>query len=125
MTLPEEKPTNVVKENGSNAPAEANPLEGVETENKMETSMEKQETALETLAKNLEQMGKFKVMENDVKETDMIAFKVFTPNFEMSEYVIGLVEAIIGKSTPEQQDYDLKLLIMGKDLSHYFSIIII
>lgn len=80
----------------------------------METSVDRQETALENLAKNLETIGKYKDMQNDVKEMDMIAFKVFTPDFVKSNYVIGLVEAVIGKNAPEQQDYDLTLLIMGK-----------
>ena len=72
------------------------------------------ESALEQLAKNLEATGKYRDMQNDVKEMDMIAFKVFTPSFEMSDYVIGLVESVIGKTTPEQQDFDLMLQIMGK-----------
>lgn len=120
MTLPEKSPIKIAVENGSDATPETKPLDDSETENKLETSMEKQEPALETLAKNLEQMGKFKVMQNDIKETDMIAFKIFTPNFEKSEYVIGLIESIIGKNTPEQQDYDLALLIMGKHMKITF-----
>lgn len=78
--------------------------------------LEKPESALEQLAKNLETIGKYKDIDNDVKEMDMIAFKIFTPNFEKSEYVIGLVESIIGRNAPEQQDYDLMLQIMGKQI---------
>lgn len=77
-------------------------------------SVEKPKSALENLAKDLDTTGKYKDMNNDVKETDMIAFKVFTPSFEKSDYVIGLVESIIGKERPDQQDYDLALSIMGK-----------
>lgn len=77
-------------------------------------SLEKPESALEQLAKNLETIGKYKDIDNDVKEMDMIAFKIFTPNFEKSDYVIGLVESIIGRNAPEQQDFDLMLQIMGK-----------
>lgn len=90
-----------------------NKMQTAEIPKKIETNVKKQESALETLARDLEASGKYKVMQNDAKETDMIAFKVFTPNFEKSEYVIGLLETIIGKNTPEQQDYDLGLLIMG------------
>lgn len=80
----------------------------------IDMSVEKPKSALENLAEDLETIGKYKDMNNDVKETDMIAFKVFTPNFEKSDYVIGLVESIIGKERPDQQDYDLSLSIMGK-----------
>lgn len=73
------------------------------------------ESALEILAKNVDEIGKYKDMNNDAKEMEMIAFKVFTPSFEKSDYVIGLVESIIGKSTPDQKDYDLVLQIMGKN----------
>lgn len=90
-----------------------------EIESRMKTSeifekTETKESALEILARDLEASGMYKVMQNDAKEMDMIAFKVFTPNFEKSEYVIALIESIIGKNTPEQQDYDLTLLIMGE-----------
>lgn len=80
----------------------------------METSSEKPLSALEILAKDLESIGKYKDMNNEVKETDMIAFKVFTPSFEKSPYIIGLVESIIGRESPDQQDYDFALTIMGK-----------
>lgn len=72
------------------------------------------ESALEKLASQPETIDKYNDMTNDVKEMDMIAFKVFTPNFEQSGYVIGLVEEIVGRTTPQQQDYDLILQIMGK-----------
>lgn len=88
-------------------------MESAEMLEKSESKVEKQEPALEKLAKELEASGMYKVMQNDVKEADMIAFKVFTPNFEKSAYVIGLIESIIGKNTSEQQDYDFTLLIMG------------
>lgn len=80
----------------------------------IDMSVEKPKSALENLAMDLETTGKYKDMNNDAKETDMIAFKVFTPSFEKSDYVIGLVESIIGKERPDQQDYDLALSIMGK-----------
>lgn len=75
----------------------------------------KQETALENLAKNLEKNGKYKDMPSDVKEMDMIAFKVLMPDFVKSDYAIGIIQAIIGKTTPEKEDYDLSVLIMGKN----------
>lgn len=81
--------------------------------------LEVQESALEKLAKNLETTGKYKELLNDVNEMDMIAFKVFTPSFEMSDYIIGLVESVIGKTAPEQQDFDLMLQIMGKRKKTY------
>lgn len=71
------------------------------------------ESALEKLAKNAEEIQKFKDMNNDVNEMDMIAFKVFTPSYEISDYAIGLVEKIIGNESHNKQDYDLVLQIMG------------
>lgn len=73
------------------------------------------ESALEQLANQPETISKYNDMTNDVKEMDMIAFKVFTPSFEQSNYVIGLVEEIIGRTTVDQQDYDLVLQIMGEN----------
>lgn len=73
------------------------------------------ESALEQLANQPETISKYNDMTNDVKEMDMIAFKVFTPSFEQSNYVIGLVEEIIGRTTADQQDYDLVLQIMGEN----------
>ncbi|XP_055301361.1 uncharacterized protein LOC129567971 isoform X3 [Sitodiplosis mosellana] len=100
-------------------PPEVQPINGNNADNG-NLPLEKAEPALEQLAKNLETIGKYKDMHNDVKEMDMIAFKVFTLNFEKSDYVIGLVESIIGRTTPEQQDYDLMLQIMagGKHIEH-------
>lgn len=72
------------------------------------------ESALQQLANQPEAISKYNDMTNDVKVMDMIAFKVFTPNFEQSSYVIGLVEEIIGRTTTEQQDYDLVIQIMGE-----------
>lgn len=72
------------------------------------------ESALEQLANQPDTIEKYNDMTNDVKEMDMIAFKVFTPNFEQSNYIIGLVETIVGRTTADQQDYDLVLQIMGK-----------
>lgn len=74
------------------------------------------ESALEQLANQPEAISKYNDMTNDVKEMDMIAFKVFTPNFEQSNYIIGLVEEIVGRTTTDQQDYDLVLQIMGKSI---------
>lgn len=114
--------SSVLTENGfaSGVPTESSrdqPLNG-DCENRqeiMETSLDKEETALENLAKNLEKNGKYKDLGSEVTETDMIAFKVLTPDFVKSDYVIGLVEAIIGKTTPEREDYDLSFMIMGKN----------
>lgn len=78
------------------------------------SSEENSEPALELLAKNLESIGNYKDMHNDMNKFDMIAFKVLTKEFEKSDYIIGLVECIIGKMTDEQQDYELELQIMGK-----------
>lgn len=78
------------------------------------------ESALEQLANQPEAISKYTDMTNDVKEMDMIAFKVFTPNFEQSDYVIGLVEAIVGRTSPNQQDYDLVLQIMGTKFFFFF-----
>lgn len=69
------------------------------------------ESALETLAKNLETVGKYKEMQTDVKVNDMIAFKVMTADFQISDYVIGLVEELHGDTN--NPSYDLSLLIMG------------
>lgn len=77
------------------------------------TKIEITSSALENLAKNIDEIGKHKDMNNDVTEMNMIAFKVFTPTFEKSDYIIGLVESVIGKNTSEQRDYELVLQIMG------------
>lgn len=76
-----------------------------------EQSAESNESALEKLAKNLEAIGKYRALDNDVKEFDMVAFKVFAPTFQMSNYVIGMVEGI---NRMAGDDFDLTLLIMGK-----------
>lgn len=70
------------------------------------------ESALENLAKNLEAIGKYKELQKDVKLNDMIAFKVMTADFQISDYVIGLVEELHGDTS--NLSYDLTLLIMGK-----------
>lgn len=80
-----------------------------------EQSNKAPESALEQLANQPEAISKYTDMTNDVKEMDIIAFKVFTPNFEQSNYIIGLVESIVGRTAPDQQDYDLVLQIMGKN----------
>lgn len=71
-----------------------------------------QTSALESLAQNLEAIGKYRDMEHDVKVNDMIAFKVMTADFQISGYVIGLVEELNGDLST--RSYDLTLLIMGK-----------
>lgn len=76
-------------------------------------------SALEQLANQPDEISKHQDMTGDVKEMDMIAFKVFTPNFQQSSYIIGLVEAIVGRTTPDRQDYDLVLQIMGKNLMDF------
>lgn len=70
-------------------------------------------SALENLAKNLEKTGKYREMQSDVKVNDMIAFKVMTPDFQVSDYAIGLVEDLEGDTSAS---FDLTLLIMGKTL---------
>lgn len=70
-----------------------------------------QTSALEDLAQNLDAIGKYRDMEHDVKVNDMIAFKVMTADFQISGYVIGLVEELLGD--PSTTSYDLTLLIMG------------
>lgn len=101
------------------APAQQMNGNAVENGNGVEVEpSDKEEPALEQLAKNLETMGKYRDLDNDIKEMDMLAFKVFTPSFQKSDYVIGLVETIIGKDNVEQQDYDLALQIMGKRIEN-------
>lgn len=79
-----------------------------------DTQPEPKESALETLAKNLETSGKYEEMTDAPKEMDMIAFKVFTPDFQKSDYVIGLAEKVIGEVIPGRHDYDLLIQILGK-----------
>lgn len=76
-----------------------------------ETTDAEPESALEQLAKNLETTGKYKELIEEAKPNDIIAFKVFTPNFEKSGYVIGLVESINTRNNPN--DYDIILSIMA------------
>lgn len=83
-------------------------MEEIETNS---VSMEPKETALEQLARNLETVGKYRTLDDDVKEYEMIAFKVFKPTFELSNNVIAMVEEI---NRNEGGDFDLVLLIMGK-----------
>lgn len=75
----------------------------------------KTESALELLAKNLDATGKYRLLTDEVKENDMIAFRVLTPDFETSDYIIGLIEKI-NKTTnaANQIDWDFTLLIMGE-----------
>lgn len=73
---------------------------------------EAHESALENLAKNLEATGKYRELQIDVNVNDMIAFKVMTADFQISGYVIGLIEELIGNTS--DPSYDLTLLIMGK-----------
>lgn len=79
------------------------------------------ESALEKLAKNLEAIGKYRELQKDVKVNDMIAFKVMTADFQISEYVIGLVEEIHGDTS--DTTYDLTILIMGK-LQSYSDLVV-
>lgn len=92
----------------ANEIAEPNEAKGNEA---AEQSAEPNESALERLARNLEAIGKYRALDNDVKEFEMVAFKVFAPTFQMSNYVIGMVEAINRKTA---DDFDLTMLIMGK-----------
>lgn len=78
----------------------------VETE-----SNENEGSALENLAKNLDSTGGYKNLMGEAKANDIIAFKVFKPNFEKSDYIIGLVETINRRDNPD--DYDLILTIMA------------
>lgn len=70
------------------------------------------ESALENLAKNLETIGKYRELQSDVKVHDMIAFKVMTADFQISDYVIGMIEELHGDTS--DPSYDLTLLIMGE-----------
>lgn len=81
------------------------------TNHQEEITVAEPESALEQLAKNLETVGKYKELIEEAKPNDIIAFKVFTPNFEKSGYVIGLVESINIRNDPN--DYDLILSIMA------------
>lgn len=70
------------------------------------------ESALEHLAKNIDAIGKYRELKEDVKINDMIAFKVMSPSFQPSEYIIGLVENFTGELS--NMTFELSLLIMGK-----------
>lgn len=71
-------------------------------------------SALEQLAKNLDNMTNYKTLQNNVNLNDIVAFKVFMPSFELSEYIIGMVEAVENKNAMNDGDFELTLLIMGK-----------
>lgn len=91
----------------------------METENQFVEASEvtPPESALENLAKNLEAIGKYRQLQNDVKVHDMIAFKVMTVDFQISDYVIGLIEQLHGDTSIPS--YDLTLLIMGEFLTSF------
>lgn len=89
---------------------------GIGINTNTEPASENSKPALESLAADLEKIATFNDLNNDVNEMDMIAFKVFTPTFEKSDFVIGLVESVIGKERDDQKDYDLSLIIMGKHI---------
>lgn len=85
----------------------------METINQSETpEATTNESALEGLAKNLEAIGKYRELQTDVKVNDMIAFKVMTADFQISDYIIGLIEELHGDVS--SASYDLTLLIMGE-----------
>lgn len=77
-------------------------------------------TALEALAQNSEQLDSFARMEpkTPIKIGDIIAFKVFTPSLEISNYIIALVEVVHIPSDKSfdtiNMDYDLTIEIMGR-----------
>lgn len=71
-------------------------------------------SALEQLAKNLDEMSNHKPLLNDVNQNDIIAFKVFMPTFELSEYIIGMVESFERNNAINEGDFEITLLIMGK-----------
>lgn len=75
-------------------------------------------SALEQLAKNLDEMSNYKILLNIVNPNDIIAFKVFTPSFELSEYIIGMVESFEKTNAINEGDFELTLLIMGKYFSY-------
>lgn len=81
----------------------------------------KKESALENLAKNLESIGKYKELtcghSDNVKQNDIIAFKVLGTDLKMTDYIIAMVEDVEKKrgDNVDQMDYDLILLIMGND----------
>lgn len=90
-----------VRINGSAATGESQ-LDGDQAE----------ESALEKLAKNLEKDGKFHTLDTNVKIDDFIAFRILSPEFSLSDYVIGLIEQLHGDI--EARNYQLTLQIMGK-----------
>lgn len=128
LTEPPQK-CNGLHMNGHNEPIPVTPLQLEQVEsNKADTLMESanhtvapeapeatsHESALESLAKNLEATGKYRELKTDVKVNDMIAFRVMTADFQISGYVIGLVEELHGDVNVPS--YDLTILIMGKSL---------
>lgn len=81
-------------------------------------------SALEQLAKNLDEMGKQNPLLNEVNPNDIIAFKVFMPSFQLSEYIIGMVESFEDNHKIDERDFDITLLIMGKNISFCFQTLI-
>lgn len=59
-------------------------------------------------------MGTHQPLGSDVKATDLIAFKVFTPEFTASGYVIGMVDHVERRNSNNADDFDLSLSILGK-----------
>lgn len=79
-------------------------------------SPEATEPALEILARNLDISDKCKELLGEAQQNDIIAFKVFTPDFQMSnQHVIGLVDSVIKRDSAVNRtdDYDLILTIMA------------
>lgn len=78
-------------------------------------------TALEALSQNNAQLDNFARIDpkSPIKNGDIIAFKVFTPSLEVSNYIIALVEVVHIPSDKSfdtiNMDYDLTIEIMGKD----------
>lgn len=87
-----------------------NPPDDLNVEHPQE-NIENKESALEHLAKNLETTGKYRELTEEAKPNDIIAFKVFMPDFQKSDYVIGLVESVNKRDKPN--DYDIIFTIMA------------
>lgn len=70
-----------------------------------------QESALDQLAKNFETVGKYRPLDADLKVNDMIAFRVMTTDFRLSDYAIGMIEEIDGDVS--SADCNFTIQIMG------------
>lgn len=118
-TIDTSKECNGLQMNDKHESAQSEEVETIETNTSLETVNQSEtteattnESALESLAKNLEAIGKYRELQTDAKVNDMIAFKVMTVDFQISDYIIGLIEELHGDTS--STSYDLTILIMGK-----------